>query len=116
VADAGDAGVAVGRVTDQGQVVGDQGGEDAELGPHSFRVEDLLGLAIHLDYTVVVDALREVFVWGPDADLLHRLVARGEMGGGGEGVIRLELDHGPDGDSHGDECLFERMKLGEEGG
>ena len=37
------------------------------------------------------------------------------MGGGGEGVIRLELDHGPHRDSHGDECLFERMKLGEEG-
>src|SRR5205085_12585705 len=59
-------------------------------------------------------ALREVLVRRPDADLVDARIRYGEMCGGGERVVRLELDHWPDGDAHGYERLLERMKLREQ--
>ncbi len=38
------------------------------------------------------------------------------MGGGGESIIRLELDHRPYGHPHGDEPVFQRLELRGEGG
>src|SRR5262249_42958057 len=61
-----------------------------------------------------VDALREVLVRRPDADLLDAGVGGGETGGRGEPVVGLELDHGPDGDAHRRERVLERAELREE--
>ena len=74
-------------------------------------VADRLGLAVDLHDAVAVDALREILVGRPDADLLHPLILRGEVRRGGQRIVRLELDHRPDGDAHRGERLLQRMKL-----
>jgi len=43
--------------------------------------------------------------------LFDACVERGEMRGGGERVVRFELDHRPDGDAHRGKRFFQRVKL-----
>ena len=69
-ADPGDARIAVGRVADEGEQVGDQRRLDAELLAHAGRVADRVCPAVDLHHAVAVDALRQVLVGRPDADLL----------------------------------------------
>jgi hypothetical protein len=40
-------------------------------------------------------------------------VGSGETGGGGQGIVRLQLDHGPDRDSHGGQGILERLEVRE---
>ena len=107
----GDAGIAVGCVADQREVVGDQRRVDAELLAHRGGIADRLGAAIHLHDAIVAHALREILVGCPDADLLDSLVGRGERGRRSQCVVGLELDHRPHGHAHRSERFFERMKL-----
>jgi hypothetical protein len=79
-------------------------------------VADLLRPPVDLHDSLAADALREVLVRSPDADLLHPPVRGGNPGGGGQGVVRLQLDHRPHHDPHCRQCLLERMELREEGG
>jgi hypothetical protein len=67
-----------------------------------------------LNDSVGADALRQVLVRRPDADLLHAAVLSRKPRRGCQGVVRLELHHGPDGHSHGGERLFERVELREQ--
>src|SRR5256714_10856737 len=94
-ADPRDAGISVGRVAHEGEEVGNQGGLDAELLAHPSRVADRPGPAIDLDDAIAADALRQIFVGGPDADLLDAVVLRRNPRCGRKRVVRLELDHGP---------------------
>ena len=112
--DSRNAWIAIRGVADESEEIGDQGGVDPELLADSFRREDLVSPAVDLHHPVLPDALRQVLVGGPDADLLHPFVGRGDAGGGGERVVGLELDHGPDGHAHGGERLFQRVELREE--
>ena len=105
-------GIAVGGVADEREVVGDQRRRHAELGAHAGCVADRLACAIDLDDAIGDDALREVLVGRPDADLLHRGIGARDPRRGGERVVGLELDHRPDGDAHRGERVFERMELG----
>ena len=113
--DARDAGVPVRGVADESEEVGDEGRRHAELRAHRVRVEDLPGAPVDLHDAIPVHALREVLVRRPDADLLDARVGRREARRGRERVVRLELDHGPHGDSHRLERLLERMELREKG-
>src|SRR2546421_5133433 len=115
-ADPRDAGISVGRVAHEGEEVGNQVGLDAELLAHPSRVADRPGPAIDLDDAIAADALRQIFVGGPDADLLDAVVLRRNPRRGRKRVVRLELDHGPYGHAHGGEGVFERMELREQGG
>ena len=45
---------------------------------------------------------------------LHALVGGGAPSGGGQRVVRLELDHRPHRHSHGDERFLQRVELREE--
>src|SRR5581483_1814200 len=112
--DSRNAWITIRGVADESQKIGDQDGGDPEFLAHSFRGKDPVPPAIDLYHPVLADALRQVLVRCPDADLPHAFVGRGDAGGGGERVVRLELDHGPDGDAHGGEGLFQRVKLREE--
>src|SRR5947207_2325073 len=115
-ADPRDARISVGRVAHESQEVGNQRGLDAELLAHPCRVADLPALAIDLDDAIAADALRQIFVGGPDADLLYAVVLRGDPRRGGERVVGLELGHGPHRHAHGGEGVFERVELREQGG
>src|SRR6266699_1321756 len=115
-ADPRDAGISVGRVAHEGEEVGNQRGLDAELLAHPCRVADLPALAIDLDDAIAADALRQIFVGGPDADLLYAVVLRGDPRRGCERVVCLELGHGPYRHAHGGEGVFERVELREQGG
>src|ERR1044072_311522 len=110
------AGVAVLCVADQGEEVGDEPGLDAELLPHAGRVADRAAAAVHLNDPVAADALGEVLVVRPDTHLLHDFLLGSNMRRGREGVVRFQLDHGPNDDSHGGERILERLELRRECG
>ena len=114
LADAGDAGVAVRASPTSASKSGIRAGLDAELLAHAGRVADGVAAAVHLHDAVAAHALREVLVGRPDADLLDAVVLAGDARGRGERVVGLELDHRPDGDSHGRERLLERLELREQ--
>ena len=113
-APSGEAGVAVGAVADDGEVVGDGCGRDAEFGDDAgFVAHDVLA-AIELDDAGADDTLAEIFVGRADEDLGDACVLRCFGGSCGEGVIGFEFDHGPDFDAHGFESFFKDGKLGEQ--
>ena len=114
-ADSRDTRVAIRRITDQGEVVGNQCGLDAELLANADGVTDLPRLAIHLHDAVALHALGEVLVGCPDGDLVNARVGRREACSRREGVVGLDVDHGPDGHAHRGESVFEGMKLRPEG-
>jgi hypothetical protein len=115
-ADSRNAGIAVGRVSDQREKIGDQRGLHSEFLAHAGRIENLLSPAIDLHDAVFANALREVFVRRPDAHLLHTRILRSDARRGCERIVGLQLDHRPDRDAHRGERLLERMELREEGG
>lgn len=47
----------------------------------------------------------------PDAHLLHAGIACGNVCGRGEGVVRLEIDHGPHRHAHGGQGVLAGVKL-----
>src|SRR5258708_37743446 len=87
--------IPVGRVADEGEEVRDAVRVDAEFRAHRVCVSHLVRFAIHLHHPIANDALREILVRRPDADLQYALVRRGEMRGGGERSLPLEPDHRP---------------------
>src|ERR1041384_5867761 len=70
-ADPADPRIPVLRVPHQRQVVRNQPGLDPELLPDRLRIPNLPGSAVHLHHSAAPNALRQVLVVGPDADLLH---------------------------------------------
>ena len=113
-APAGEAGEAVGGVADEGEVVGDGGGGDTELGDDTGFVADDALAAVELDDVGATDALSEILVGGADEDLLGALVVAAKGSCGRQGVVGFELDHGPGDDAEGGEGFFEQGELGEE--
>ena len=91
-------------------------GLHSELLADSFRIADLLTSAVNLHYPVAADALRQVLVGRPDADLLHTIIYEGDLGRRGKRVVSLQLGHGPYSHTHSGECFFERVELREERG
>jgi ATP-dependent DNA ligase len=110
-----DPGISVRRVTHQGKEVGNQGRVHPELCVNSCRIEYFPTPTIDLHYPVASNALRQVLIRCPDTDLFHSLIFRGDPGGGGERIVRLQLDHGPHDDAHGGKRFFERVELLQEG-
>ncbi len=110
-ADAGDTRVAVRSVADQRQKVWNQRRLDAELLAHARGIANRLGLAVDLHDAVAFDALREVLVRSPDADLLHPSILGGKMRCGGQRIVGLQVDHRPDGDAHRPERVLQRVEL-----
>src|SRR5205807_1539737 len=88
---------------------------DAELPFDCRLVPNLVLASIDLHYAIVDDALREIFVGRPDANLLDLLVFRCEISGGRQRIVRLELNHRPNNDAHSIERFFQWMKLCEQG-
>ena len=60
---------------------------------------------------VVANALRQVLVGRPDADVLDRCVFGSDACRRGECIVSLELDHRPGDHAHRDQRLLERMEL-----
>ena len=59
--------------------------------------------------------MRQVLVGGPDAHFVYTLIRGGNRRDRGQRVVRLQLDHGPDGHSHSSEGFFQRLELRLEG-
>src|SRR6266480_5654838 len=89
------------RVADQREEVRDQDRVHTKLSPHAVSIAHLVAAAINLHHALAANALGQILVRCPDADLLHALIGRGDARGGGERVVGLELDHGPHHDAHG---------------
>ena len=56
----------------------------------------------------------EILVGRTDDDAVHTRIARGNCRTGGERIVCLELDHGPDDDAGRGEGFFEQVELGQE--
>jgi hypothetical protein len=110
-ADARDARETVGGIADKREVVRDVRRCNTELCAYPHIIANLAAPAIDLHHPVPFDALCEVLVGRPDTHLLHARVPRRAIRGRRERVIGLELDHRPGRHAHGDERVFERMKL-----
>ena len=108
-APAGEAREAVRAVADERQVVGDGRRRHAELRDHAVLVADNAGAAVELHDLTAHDALRQVFVRRADQHL--RGVAGRDGRRRGERVVRLVLDHRPDGDAERRERLLEDREL-----
>jgi hypothetical protein len=102
------------RIAHQGEVVRYQPRLDAELLPHRLRVPDLLRPAVYLHDAVFDDALGEILVRCPNADLLHGRIRGRDPRRRGEGIVRLQLHHRPGGNAHRNQRLFELRELGEQ--
>src|SRR5204862_4752301 len=68
---AGKAGVAIGAVADEREVVGNASGNHAELLAYAVRVADLAASSDDLHDAIRDHALREVLIRRPDRHLLH---------------------------------------------
>ncbi len=113
-APAGEPGEAVGAVPDQGEIVRDRGGRDAELGSDR-RFIDVPGVAaVELHDAGVTDALAEVLVGGADDGALDAGIGGGHRGAGREGVVGFELHLGPDRDAEGAQGVLDQGELSQE--
>ncbi len=115
-ADPCNARIAVGRVTHEGEEVGNQAGLHAEFLAHPCCIANRFPLAVDLHDAIATHALGQVLVGRPDADLLHPLISRGDLRRRGQGVVGFQLDHGPYDHSHCRERFLERMELREQHG
>lgn len=115
-APAGESGKAIGGVSDEGEKVWDGSGRNSELGDYGGFVAKCPGASIELQYAGSADALREVLVRGANQDAVDAGVGCGKAGCGGEGVVGLVLDHGPDSNAEGFERLLEDVELCAEAG
>ncbi len=115
-ADSGDARISVCGVANQSQEVRNQMRIDAKFLAHAVCISDRLCFAVDLHNAIAADALRQVLIGRPDANLLDASIFGRNSRGRSEGVIGLELDHRPYDNSHRGERLFERVKLREQRG
>src|SRR5438093_12310351 len=106
------AGVAVRRVPDQGEPVGNRGRRDPELRAHGVLVVGDHAAAVALDHPLPGDALGEILVRRADHDLVDGVAEPRHRGG--QRVVRLELDHRPDHDADRLERALGQWKLGEQ--
>src|SRR6266545_6946605 len=72
--DPGNAGISVCRIAHEGEEVGNQDGVHAEFLAHALCISDFPSFAVDLHHAIVADALRQILVGRPDADLLHAFV------------------------------------------
>src|SRR5262249_38884306 len=84
----------------------------AELRVNGLLVSHLSAATVHLDYTIVHNTLGKILVRRPNTNLIDALIIGSDISGRGECVVRLELDHRPNDDTHCRQKLFERHKLG----
>ena len=115
-APAGQSGIPVRRVTDEGEVIGYRHRRYAELRDHRGFVPDGPRSAIQLDDPRAAHALGEILVGRADDHAFDAPVVRRRRSGGGQGIVGLELDHRPDHDAHRGERLFEERELRQEVG
>ncbi len=99
-------------VADEGEVIGDGRGADAELCHDTGLVDQEVLAAIELDDAGARDALPEVLVGRADDHLLDAGVVPRHGRRTGQRVVRLELDHRPDHHAERGERLLERPRLG----
>jgi len=110
-APAGQTREAVRAVAHQGEPVRNGRGHDAELLQHAGLVPQLAPAPIELDDPGASDALRQVLVRRTDDDLLHPRIGRRDRRRRGQGVVGLEVDHGPHDHAQRAQRLLERLEL-----
>src|SRR5437899_2181373 len=81
---------------------------------NSFRIADLPPSAVSLHDPFSAHALRQVLIWRPDADFLDGRVPCCDVRRGGQGVVGLQLGHGPHRRAHGRNRLLQRVELRKE--
>lgn len=107
--------VSVGAISDESEEIGDRRRVNPEFRPDGCSVENFAFPSVELHDASSSDTLPEVFVGGADQDLLDPRVGVGDRCPCAEGVVGFEFDHGPHRDSHGPQCVLERVELAPEG-
>lgn len=107
------AGIAVGRIADKRQIVGDGRRGYSKLGDDAGFVADLALPTIQLHDSRAMDALGQVLIRSADKDAIDARVESRAFGGGGQSVVGLEFDHRPDSDPCLDKSLFDERELRE---
>src|SRR5688572_32585687 len=74
---AGNAGVTIGRVTNEREIVRNKFRRHTKLFTHSIGVANLIAASINLHYPVSNNALPEILIRRPDANFLHAFVEIG---------------------------------------
>ena len=110
-APAGQTGESVSAVAHQRQPVGDGPRRHPELQRDRRLVPRLARPPVELDDPVAAHALGQVLVWRADHDLPGPRIGRGHGRGGGQRVVGLEVDHGPDRHAERAKRLLERLEL-----
>src|SRR6185436_10114666 len=90
-----DAWIAIGRVTDQGEIVGNELWIHTKFLAHSCFVTNDVSPSIDLHDVIVHDTLREILVWSPNADLLHTVIKTRKIRSRSQCVVGFEVDHRP---------------------
>src|SRR4029079_15837215 len=67
--------VAVGRIADQRQPIGDRGGPNPKLRQHGCFVIDDVAAPIPTDHLAARNELSKIFIWGANDDLLDAFAA-----------------------------------------
>src|SRR5581483_4236297 len=109
-----DSRITISGVADQREIIGNELWRDAELFDHTCFVTNDVAPLINLHDSIIDDALGEIFVRRPDADLFDLLIFCGEMCGCCQRIVRFEFDRWPNDNSHCSERVFEWMKLREQ--
>src|SRR4030095_11925964 len=106
-----DAWIAISRVADQGEIVGNELWIDTKFLAHSCFVTNDVSPSVDLHDVIVHHTLSEILVWSPNADLFHTVIKTRKIGSRSKCVVGFELDHRPCSHAHCKQRLFERMKL-----
>ena len=109
-----ESGIAIGRIADKRQVIGNRLGRDAELRDHTGLVACRSRSPIHLHDTRAADRLRQVLVGRADQDALYSRIGRSGFGSCRQRIVGFEFHHRPDRDAEGRQRLLQQRELREE--
>ena len=109
--DARNARIAIRSVAYQRQIIGNESGRDPELCAHAGLIANLIFSPIDLHDAIAGNTLGQIFVGGPDADLLDAFVARCDARRSRKSIVGFVFDHRPDHHTHRGQSLFQGMKL-----
>src|ERR1700735_287631 len=71
---AGDSGIAIRRIADQRQIIGNSLWNDAEFRVHPCCISDDMTFSIDLNHAIAAYTLRKIFIRRPNANLLNTVI------------------------------------------
>src|SRR5437660_2750535 len=95
-----DSWIAIGGVTNEGEIVRNEFRTNAELSADCCFITNFIFSAIDLHNAIRNDALSKIFIGRPDANLLDALISSSEMRACCQSIVGFEFNHGPNDYTH----------------